>query len=96
MRLSSRERLSIKQAVHEVDPSAQVLLYGSRADDSLKGGDIDLLVISDSLGFSDKISILSRIKEQIGEQKIDLLIKTKTESSSDPFVLRILPRAAVL
>lgn len=74
MRLSNKEIEAIKSVVMEFDTNAEVKLFGSRTDDTKKGGDIDLLVISNKISFSDKISILIRLKEKIGEQKIDILV----------------------
>ena len=58
-------------------------LFGSRVDDSKKGGDIDLLVMSDRLTRDDKRRIKTRLYELIGEQKIDILLAA---DDSDPFV----------
>jgi len=96
MRLTDDEKAAIKQAIRGLDPSARVYLFGSRADDSLKGGDIDLLVVSDKIGFSEKILALTQIKDQIGEQKIDLLIKASDAMRTDPFVASILTSAIEL
>lgn len=43
MRLSPAEHHAITSILRSVDPQGQVLLFGSRADDRRKGGDIDLL-----------------------------------------------------
>jgi predicted nucleotidyltransferase len=96
MRLSEREREAIKAAVAVLDRKARVYLYGSRVDDSLRGGDIDLLVVSDTLDFSDKIALLADIKCRIGEQKIDLTIKKPVELEGDVFVRSILSTAIPL
>lgn len=74
MRLNENEISVIKSVVKKIDPNAEVKLFGSRTDDNKKGGDIDLLIISDRIKFSEKISILIKLKEKIGEQKIDILI----------------------
>ncbi len=53
----------------------EIYLFGSRVDDSKKGGDIDLyLKVSnkDNL-FEKKIKFLSRVKRELGEQKIDIV-----------------------
>ena len=53
----------------------EIYLFGSRVDDSKKGGDIDLyLKVSnkDNL-FEKKIKFLSRVKRELGEQKIDVV-----------------------
>ncbi len=74
MRLSEQERKSILQIVQQKDHDAEIYLFGSRVDDSARGGDIDILIISDKLTFSDKIDIKLELYRQIGEQKIDIII----------------------
>lgn len=89
MRLSSTEKDAILEVARSHDPSCEVLLYGSRTNMSQRGGDIDLLILSETISFSQKISILVEIKKRIGEQKIDLIIKTREEAASDPFIVSI-------
>lgn len=96
MRLTPFERKTIQAVVKKFDEKADVFLYGSRTQDSLRGGDIDLLILSERLGFSDKIGILVKLKECLGEQKIDVLIKTGRDSRSDPFVAEIMKTAVPL
>lgn len=82
MRLSAHEINSIKETVKSLDENAVVYLFGSRVDDTKKGGDIDLLIISDKMGFAEKSKILWTLYEKIGEQKIDILLsKTGKEST---------------
>ena len=47
MRITEQERDIIIETVQTVAPNASVYLYGSRTDDRKRGGDIDLLVLSD-------------------------------------------------
>ena len=54
-------------------------------DDHAKGGDIDLLVISDKLEFRDLLKLRRLILDQIGWQQMDLIIKKNSELS-EPFV----------
>lgn len=80
MRLKQEQIDSIRQAVQDVfGPGAEVLLFGSRVDDSKRGGDIDLLVRPDA-GFTDellrrKIRLLGRLEQALGERKIDIVIE---------------------
>ena len=74
MRLSDRERNAIVSAVHRYDSLAKVFLFGSRVDDAKRGGDIDLLVQSTSIGPVEKRRIRRFICDAIGEQKIDILV----------------------
>ena len=74
MRLSESESRIITHAVAVKDPDAVVYLFGSRADDAAKGGDIDLLVLSGKIGLMDKLDILAELHGQLGEQKIDFVV----------------------
>lgn len=96
MRLTAQEIAAIRHAVIMVDPNAKVFLFGSRVDDQKRGGDIDLLVESKIIGFSQKIDILVAIKSSIGEQKIDLLLTKDLKHDSDPFVRSIAKQAVSL
>lgn len=83
MRLNDSEKAAIKETINLFDDRAKIYLFGSRVDDTKKGGDIDLLIMSSKLTFEDKIKIRLKLFDKIGEQKIDLLIAKDT---SDPFV----------
>ncbi|MCF8107353.1 MAG: nucleotidyltransferase domain-containing protein [Desulfohalobiaceae bacterium] len=83
MRIRENEKNAILQAVRDIDPKAKVYLFGSRVDESKKGGDIDLLIFSNRISFQDKLTIKARIFETIEEQKMDLLI---AENLDGPFV----------
>ncbi|NEW84579.1 MAG: nucleotidyltransferase domain-containing protein [Mariniphaga sp.] len=83
MRLSASEIEIIKRVANEVWGSKTLIyLFGSRTDDSKKGGDIDLYVQLDEEQESKKIMIqkaafLSKLDILLGEQKIDVVIKTR-------------------
>jgi predicted nucleotidyltransferase len=83
MRLSPEEKSAVVDAVIRFDPEAKIYLFGSRADDRQKGGDIDILVFSNRLKFKDKLKIKAVLFETMEDQKIDLII---TKDSNDPFV----------
>ena len=74
MRLTKAEHQAIRQAVTEVDPEASIYLFGSRANDNARGGDIDLLIISRKICLMDKLTVLARLHQVLGEQKIDLAV----------------------
>jgi len=82
MRLSKTDLETITHAVHSVDPEAVVYLFGSRVDDSKKGGDVDLFVVSDGIRFEDELRIRRNILDQIGWQKLDLIVKRNNELGS--------------
>lgn len=73
----------------------ELFLYGSRTQDHLKGGDIDLLLLTSSDGtklFSEKeLDILVFLKKQssIGDRKIDLKAATREELLTEPFLRMI-------
>lgn len=74
MRLSEHEITTIKTVVTGHDPAAQIYLFGSRVDDDKRGGDIDLLLLSHSLGYKEKRAIRMELHRLLGEQKIDIVI----------------------
>ena len=79
MRLSQSQIAAIREEVARLDPEAQTYLFGSRADDRARGGDIDLLVVSDKLGFRDLLRLRVRILDRIGWQQLDLLVRRSDE-----------------
>lgn len=83
MRLKENEIQAIKTSIHELDPEAQIYLFGSRAQDGERGGDIDLLVFSQQLGYAEKIKIRQLLYEKLGEQKIDLIV---AHDAASPFI----------
>lgn len=96
MRLSPAEHQAIVAEIRRKAPAADIYLYGSRADDRLKGGDIDVLAIAPAIEYQDKIDILLAIQSRIGEQRIDLKIVSPAQAHHDAFVQSILPAAVRL
>ena len=74
MRLSKEEIKVLKTTLYELDADASIYLFGSRTDDSKRGGDIDLLIVSNALTRIDKRTIRGAFFERFGEQKIDILL----------------------
>ena len=92
MRISKNEIKAIKESVNSLDKCAAIYLFGSRTVDAAKGGDIDLLIISEKLSYDDTITIRKNLYEKLDEQKIHIIIVPDT---TDPFV-KIAHREGVL
>ena len=77
MRLTPEQRRAIREATAETfGPDVEVKLFGSRLDDTQKGGDIDLLVESPApipQAEERATELIARIQKRIGVRKIDLL-----------------------
>jgi predicted nucleotidyltransferase len=76
MRLANNEIEAIKSSFTSVFNTGHIYLFGSRIDDTQRGGDIDLYIDVD---YNDniqtkKIEFLVDLKSKIGEQKIDVVI----------------------
>ena len=93
MRLTKKEIQVFKDQILAFDKDAAIYLFGSRTNDKAKGGDIDLLVISDKIGFNEKIKIRTGIFSKIEEQKIDLIVK---KDFNDTFIKAIEPQLLCL
>ncbi len=78
MRLTPRYIEVIKKYFKQFFQDGEIYLFGSRVNDSKKGGDIDLyFVLKDHSNlFEKKIKFLSRVKRELGEQKIDIVFNT--------------------
>ena len=83
MRLSEQDKTRILLAIRQFDSRARVFLFGSRAIDTKKGGDIDLLILSDSIGTQERRRIRGLICDTVGDQKIDIIVAA---DASDPLV----------
>ena len=78
MRLANKEQLVIRDAIHQADADAIIYLFGSRVDDTAKGGDIDLLVLSRKINLMTKLEILAQLHQKLGERKIDIAVYSDT------------------
>ena len=79
MRLDNKTREIIKTEVaSQLGTDARVRLFGSRVDDSQRGGDIDLL-IEPSHSLAKRIQIECQLEAclymKLGGRKVDVLIK---------------------
>lgn len=65
MRLSEEQLKAIRETTTElIGADARVWLFGSRADDQLKGGDIDLLVEVDRT-LTDRVLLAARLAARL-------------------------------
>jgi predicted nucleotidyltransferase len=80
MRLTAREIAAIERAARECfAPRSAVRLFGSRLDDTRRGGDIDLLIEpSAPLAPQELVEarnrFIARLYRELGERQIDVLI----------------------
>lgn len=81
MRLEKSEINAISElAKHHFGEEVRVFLFGSRTNDKMRGGDIDLLISKDddsNLTMKSKIDFLTDLMIRIGEQKIDVVYENK-------------------
>ena len=85
MRLTPYQQTIIKKLTAEIFGSdARLMLFGSRVDDTKKGGDIDLYIeTQDSKTVLDKkIKFLTALNFALGEQKIDLVVNNFTKEKA--------------
>ena len=78
MRLSSEKAAAIKDAAAEVfGADAQVWLFGSRVDDTRRGGDIDLYIETSLDSAAERarleVRLWARLQRILGERKIDIV-----------------------
>lgn len=92
MRLSEKEQqvISSATAAFLADEPATLYLYGSRVHDDLKGGDIDIVLVPRSSAVAahlrrNRHRLLSRLKQELGERRIDLSIAAESELQDEPF-----------
>lgn len=85
MRISEQEHRTIVEVLkRHFGETAEVWLFGSRADDSARGGDIDLMVETPLQSADEvvdaKLNALVELHRRLGDQKIDLVIKRPSGS----------------
>jgi uncharacterized protein len=75
MRLNHAELDAIRSTLRTVDPAGRIFLYGSRVDDTRRGGDIDVF-----LDASRPVDLKTALTTQVllsaaCDTKVDLLVK---------------------
>ena len=95
MRIAETTCRVIKSHLSNLAPQSDCYLFGSRADDNSRGGDIDLLLLTpERLPLSQIRGIRRGILNQIGEQKLDIV--NFTRASTHPFKCAVLEHAVKL
>lgn len=86
-RLEVEQIKALVTATHECfGETSRIWLFGSRVDDTKRGGDIDLYIETDmkSGTINAKLNMRSLIWKAFGDQKIDILVRSRHEELS-PF-----------
>lgn len=94
MRLYKEQIDVLKNKLTTLSSSAKLYLFGSRVNDDLKGGDIDLLVVSDELTKKDLRLLRVEFFKHFGEQKLDIILDNGELKT--PFVKHIFQKAVLL
>lgn len=80
LRLEPAERDVIKDQAETLAPGAEAYLFGSRTNPAARGGDIDVLLLTDQrLALGTVRRIRRAILDRIGEQKLDIVNFTREE-----------------
>ena len=83
MRMTSEQADFLKKEVLAVAQDAKVYLFGSRVDDGKRGGDIDIMVLSDQrLTWKERATIRWHYCEKFGEQKLDIVFSPFNERNA--------------
>ena len=94
MRLSSSELNVLKRKLYSLSDRAKLYLFGSRVDDTKKGGDIDLLIIDETLSKKDLRLLRVDFFKHFGEQKLDIVLDNGELKT--PFIKHIFQKAILL
>lgn len=98
MRLKLRDIDALKTAARDTfGNDAQVRLYGSRVDDSLRGGDIDIIIETAPVENDWQATgrFLDRLFTMIDEQRVDVVLAQRGKPLP-PFVRMVLPDSVPL
>ncbi len=83
LRISREQADFLKKEIIAVLPEAVVYLFGSRADNNDKGGDIDIMILSNrKMRWKEKAKIRWHFFEKYGEQKLDIISSTFKEEDT--------------
>ena len=94
MRLYQEQIKVLKDTLRTISANAQMYLFGSRVDDTKKGGDIDLLIVSKDMTKKDLRHLRIEFYKHFGEQKIDIVLDDG--EFNNPFTKHIIKKAVLL
>ncbi|MBU0700764.1 nucleotidyltransferase domain-containing protein [bacterium] len=82
MRMLHEQVDILKKEITAILPDAIVYLFGSRVDDNKKGGDIDIMILSNrKINWKEKAIIRWHYFGKFGEQKLDIISFTFKEET---------------
>jgi hypothetical protein len=89
MRLNQKQADTLKNIAVEVfGRNAQLWLFGSRTDDTRRGGDIDLYVTGFNQSLEKcldaKLRFLVKAKQALGDQRIDIVFAPQPGETQQP------------
>ena len=83
MRLTDEQRHAIvEETTRTFGPEACVRLFGSRVDDNIRGGDIDLHVETDGSPaelLDRELKFYARLIRRLGDRRIDIVVHRRGE-----------------
>lgn len=94
MRLCKEQIEVLKSKLETLSLDAKLYLFGSRVVDTARGGDIDLVVVSDKLSEKDLKLLMVDFFKHFGEQKLDIVLDNG--EFQNPFTRHIFQKAVLL
>ena len=83
MRISQPQVALLKREIQDRIPQGRVYVFGSRTNDSKRGGDVDILVVGTKhLSILDRIKVRTAFFRAYGMQKVDIVSVTAEETSA--------------
>jgi len=91
MRLSKEEVEIIKSNILKHIKDAKIMLFGSRVDDSKRGGDIDIFIQTDQIvTLKNEIDISADLERNGILRKVDLVVKAPNKKEQSIFETAVL------
>lgn len=81
MRLTAEQRsVIVEETAHAFGPTASVRLFGSRVDDTGRGGDIDLHIEVEGSAaelLDRELDLHARLIRRLGDRRIDIVVQPR-------------------